>query len=301
MLLSVCVVNWNTRDFLRECLAALRNCPPRTSIQSPIIGAEGPTMELIVVDNSSADHSAEMVASEFPEVQLIANCKNLGYAMGNNQALQHASGDWILLLNPDVIVHDDTLTNAIAFAAQHPEAAAVGARLIGANGETQRSIRAFPDPAPVLWEYLGLGRLFPKSRRFAAYRMDWLDYDQPAEVDQPMGSFLLISRHALTTVGLFDPQFPIVFNEVDWCFRARREHGLKIYYAPSIAATHYGGESTKQIKARMVTESHRSLLRFYEKHYKNDLPLPLYWLIGQAVLWNERRLLRRIKKTSATT
>lgn len=282
MLLSVCIVNWNTRDYLRECLTALYAFPPQEA-----------AMEVIVVDNVSADGSAAMVTTEFPQVTLVASPKNLGYAQGNNEALKRAGGDWVLLLNPDVVVHPDALTKAVQFAQAHPDAGAVGGRLVGADGRTQRSLRSFPDPGPVLWEYLGLSRLFPRSRVFGAYRMTYFDYDQAAEVDQPMGSFLLLSRRALDDVGLMDPQFPIFFNEVDWCWRAKREKGYAIYYMPDVVVTHYGGGSTRQVKARMITESHRSLLRFYQKHYKDRIATPLYWLIGQAVLWNERRRLGR--------
>ncbi len=281
MRLSVCIVNWNTRDFLRECLTALRAYPPR-----------GDDMEVIVVDNASMDDSTQMVAAEFPDAVLIASAANLGYAEGNNLALARATGDALLLLNPDVVVHQDSLTRAAEFAAAHPELGAFGCRLVGTGGETQKSLRAFPDPGPVLWEYLGFSRLFPHSRRFGAYRMTWFDYESVIEADQPMGSFLWISRNAYETVGGMDPQFPIFFNEVDWCRRARRGHGLSIWYTPDVVVTHYGGGSTRQVKASMVRESHRSLLRFYDKHYPHLAP-PVKWLIRSAVLLNEWRVLGR--------
>jgi GT2 family glycosyltransferase len=283
MRLSVCIVNWNTREYLRECLTALRQYPP--------VGAE---MEVIVVDNASADGSAAMVASEFPSVSLIGNSDNKGYAEGNNQALERASGDFLLLLNPDVVVHPDSLTRALQFMAAHPEAGALGCRLVGKDGETQQSVRGFPDPGPVLWDAVGLSRLFPRSRVFGAYRMTFFDYDRVSEVDQPMGSFLLLTRAALDWVGLMDPQFPIFFNEVDWCWRAKREHGFRIYYTPDAVVTHYGGSSTRQVKAAMVRESHRSLLRFYDKHYARLAP-PIKRLIHSTVLLNEWRLTRRAK------
>ena len=281
MRLSVCIVNWNTRDFLRDCLASLFRYPPAET-----------ELEVIAVDNASADGSAAMVAAEFPAVRLIANPDNRGYAEGNNQALTAASGDFLLLLNPDVVVHEGSLTQAVRFLRAHPEAGAVGCRLIGADGQTQRSVRGFPDPGPVLWEFLGLPRLLPHWQALGAYRMPFFDYSRAAEVDQPMGSFLLLTRAALEKVGLLDPQFPIFFNEVDWCWRAKRDHGFRIYYTPDAAVTHYGGGSTRQIKAAMVRESHRSLLRFYDKHYPNLAP-PLRGLLRAAVLLNEWRQTRR--------
>ena len=283
MRLSVCIVNWNTREYLRECLAALRDYPP-----------VGDDLEVIVVDNASTDGSAPMVADEFPGTVLVASAANLGYAEGNNLALARATGDALLLLNPDVIVRPGSLTRAAEFALSHPNIGAFGCRLVGTDGRTQPSLRSFPDPGPVLWEYLGFSRLFPHSRLFGAYRMTWFDYKSAIEADQPMGSFLWISRRAYETVGGMDPQFPIFFNEVDWCWRAKRGHGLLIWYTPNVVVTHYGGGSTRQVKASMVRESHRSLLRFYDKHYSQIAP-PVKWLIRTAVLLNEWRLTHRAK------
>ena len=280
MRVSVCIVNWNTRNYLRECLTALRCFPP-----------DNAEMEVIVVDNAGTDGSAEMVRAEFPEVHLTANRENVGYAEGNNLAMARATGDALLLLNPDVVVHPESLTQAVRFAEAHPNIGAFGCRLVGTEEETQKSLRSFPDPGPVLWEYLGLSRLFPTSRCFGAYRMTWFDYESVIEADQPMGSFLWISRAAYAAVGGMDTQFPIFFNEVDWCWRAKREHGFPIYYTPEVVVTHYGGGSTRQVKASMIRESHRSLLRFYDKHYATLAP-PVKWLIRGAVLLNERRLLR---------
>ncbi|BDI32317.1 glycosyl transferase [Capsulimonas corticalis] len=288
MLLSVCIVNWNTCRYLKECLASLREFPPGNA-----------ALEIIVADNASTDGSAEMVRAEFPEVNLIANADNKGYAEGNNQALRAATGDAVLLLNPDVVLHSDTLTQTVAFLQEHPDAGAVGCRLLSPDGSTQSSLRSFPDPLPVLWEYLKFSKLFPKSKVFAAYRMTYFDYDKPGEADQPMGTFLLIPRKALDQVGLLDEQFPIFFNEVDWCYRAKRTHGWKIYYTPA-TLTHYGGGSTRQVKPRMIRESHQSLLRFYEKHYRSTTPALLYSAITFAVRWNENRLLKRVMSEPAT-
>lgn len=285
MRLSVCIVNWNTCEELRACLSALRVHPPLNA-----------AMEVIIVDNASADGSAAMAAREFPEASVIVNSVNRGYAAGNNRGLRQATGDCLLLLNPDVVVHEDTLTEAVKFMETHPDAGALGGRLVGPDSETQASVRGFPDPASVLWEATGLAKKFPKQ--FGAYRQRAFDYDKEAEVDQPMGSFLLIRREAWEQVGELDPQFPIFFNDVDWCFRAKRERGWKIFYAPSVVATHIGGSSTRQVKPLMIVESHRSLLRFYAKHSR-ALPIPIMILITQAVRWSERRQLQRAVLESA--
>lgn len=276
MLLSVCIVNWNTRDYLRECLRSLHTHPPL-----------GWDVEVIVVDNASRDGSALMVTNEFPHICLIANPDNKGYAEGNNQAIACSNGDALLLLNPDVVVHQSALTHALTFLTAHPDAAAVGARLLGPGGKTQPSLRGFPDPWPVLWEATGLARLVPFVPAVGAYRMTAFNYNQPGEADQPMGSFLLLSRRAITEVGLMDTQFPIFFNEVDWCWRAKREHGWKIYYTPDAIVTHWGGGSTRQAPA-MRDESHRALARFYYKHYKSRSPL-LFSFIIALIEWSRRR------------
>ncbi len=272
-LLSVLIVNWNTRELLKACLQSLRRYP----LSEP--------MEVWVLDNASHDGSAEMVRSGFPEVHLVASERNLGYAAGNNLLLQKARGEYLLLLNPDTEVTEGALDTAVQYMREGPDIAALGAKLIHPDGRVQRSVRGFPEPEAVLWEYLGLARLFPRSRRFGAYRMTWFTYDHIAEVDQPMGTFLMLSRRAVQAVGLMDERFPIFFNEVDWCYRAKQK-GLKIVFHPGVVIIHHGGASTRQVRPQMIWESHRSLQRFYQKHYRQRLPKPIYWLILGSITLN---------------
>ncbi len=264
--LSVCIVNWNTRELLRACLRSLYQHPP----DEPF--------EVIVVDNASADDSAKMVQAEFPQVILIPNKENLGYARGNNQAIQRARGEFILLLNPDTEVRPDTLSNALRFMREHPEVGAIGARQRFPDGRVQPSVRGFPTPRNLLFEVLGLARLFPRSRLFAAYRMHWFTYDRPMPVDQPMGTFLMVRRAVIEQVGLMDEAFPLFFNDVDWCYRIWQA-GWQIWFVPAVEIVHHGGASTRQIRRAALRESHRALERFYRKHYRARLPLPLYALI----------------------
>jgi GT2 family glycosyltransferase len=273
MTLSVLIVNWNTRDLLRACLQSLRQYP----LSEP--------MEVWVLDNASRDDSAAMVQQKFPEVHLIASDCNLGYAAGNNRLIQQAQGEYLLLLNPDTEVTEGALDTAVQYMRAHPEAGALGAKLIHPDGRVQRSVRSFPEPQAVLWEYLGLAKLFPRSRRFGAYRMTWFTYDQIAEVDQPMGTFLMLSRRAVDDVGLMDEQFPIFFNEVDWCYRAKAR-GWKIVFHPEVVIIHHGGASTRQVRPQMIWESHRSLQKFYQKHYRQRLAKPIYWWIMASISLN---------------
>lgn len=273
MTLSVLIVNWNTCELLRACLLSLRRYPTAEP------------MEVWVLDNASRDGSAAMVHQEFPEVHLIASERNLGYAVGNNLLMQKAQGEYLLLLNADTEVTEGALDTAVQFLREHPEAAALGAKLVHPEGRVQASVRGFPEPSAVMWEYLGLARRFPRSRRFGAYRMTWFTYDRIAEVDQPMGTFLMLSRRAVERVGLMDERFPIFFNEVDWCYRAKSQ-GWKIYFHPEVVIIHHGGASTRQVRPQMIWESHRSLQRFYQKHYRQRLPLPVYGLILMSITCN---------------
>jgi GT2 family glycosyltransferase len=254
-LLSICVLNWNTRDYLRACLQSIRDTARQLD------------PEVIVVDNASSDGSAGMVREEFPEVRLIANEENLKYARGSNQALEAATGEFKLLLNPDVVILPGAIQELLAAMQRHPKAAAVAPKLVHPDGSPQLSCRSFPDPAPLLYEALGLARLFPRSRRFAAYRMTWWDQSDERTVDQPMASALMLRTVALEEVGLFDEDFPMFFNDVDLC-RRLWDAGWEVWYVPEARAIHHVGGSTRQVRREMIAESHRSLLRYYEKHYR---------------------------------
>jgi len=263
-LLSICIVNWNTREYLRETLASVESYPADIS------------QEVIVVDNASIDGSSEMIRTEFPSVRIIENSTNVGYAEGNNQALTASSGDYLLLLNPDVRVLPHTLNNSLSVAQELPEFGALGIKQIGPDGKVQSSLRTFPDPMGVFCEVIGLSRLFPHSSELASYRMAWFDYSRTTEVDQPMATFLLTSRSVYEEVGGMDPAFPIFFNDVDWCYRVKAI-GKKIYYTNRAEIVHYGGAGTRKAnRAKMAKESKSSLLKFYAKHYAGKIPGPIY-------------------------
>ncbi|MEN6371443.1 MAG: glycosyltransferase family 2 protein [Armatimonadota bacterium] len=274
MFLSIIIVNWNTTRLLEACLDSIYRHAP------------GFGFEVIVIDNASNDFASDALSLRFPKARVIANDRNLGYAEGNNQGIERASGRYILLLNPDTEVKNDTLAKLVEFLEAHPGAAAAGCRLVRPDGSIDRSVRGFPEPAAVAAEFFGLSRLFPKSKKFGAYRMTWFDYKTEAQVDQPMGSCLILNRKAIDEIGLFDLDFPIYFNEVDWCYRAKQA-GWEIYFTPKAEVIHHGGSSTKQIRCEMRRESHRSLARFYKKHYEKKLSPPIYRLIIAAIKLSE--------------
>lgn len=265
MRLSILIVNWNTSALLAACLRSIGSFPP--------IG----DYEVIVTDNASADFDEAAIHSVSPGIQVIANTENAGYAHGNNQAIEQSAGDYVLLLNPHTEVTENAIESLLAFMDAHDHVAAAGAKLVRPDGAIDRSVRSFPYPGPIACEFLGLSKLFPRSKTFGAYRMTTFAYDKAAEVDQPMGSALILRREAIDDVGLMDEGFPIFFNEVDWLYRAKQK-GWQVWFVPDAAIVHHGAGSTKQVKRRaMRKESHRSLLRFYAKHFKGRVFAPTYY------------------------
>ncbi len=274
-MLSILIVNWNTRELLRACLSSIVSHPPSEPC------------EVIVVDNFSTDQSAEMVQNCFIDgevgevapgqklpIRLVASTVNTGYAAGNNLAFAQANGDFLLTLNPDTEVVDDSLDKALACLRAHPSAGALGVRQVAVDGSTQHSVRGFPTVRGIL------GDLF-KISSWDSYRLSRFDYEREQAAPQPMGTFLLFRRQALESVGNprkpFDEGFPIFFNEVDLLYRLNLA-GWNCLYTPRAKILHHGGESTKQVRKSMIWESHRSLVRYFYKHYGTGvsrLGLPL--------------------------
>jgi GT2 family glycosyltransferase len=265
-MISILIVNWNTRELLRACLLSLQR-----HLQDEY--------EIILVDNASHDDSAPMVREEFPDVQLIALEHNTGYAAGNNLAYQQARGEWIWLLNPDTEIDESSLPELLHFLKEHPRCGAAASCLIDANdGSIQHSCRTFPTPVALWCEAFGLAARYPRSRRFGFYRMGWWNYNETRQVDQPMASSLLLRREAIeSSGGLFDERFPIYFNDVDLCWRLRG-NDREIWYIPASKVLHHGGASTSQQKPAMIAESHRSLELFYKKQYRKQLNPIVYFL-----------------------
>ena len=263
---SAVIVNWNTRDYLRECLQSLE----QTAI--------GELLETIVVDNASGDGSADMVAREFPGVTLIRSSRNLFYAAGNNLGVAEASGEYLLILNPDTEALGDAVAQLRGFLDEHPEASAVAPRLVHPDGSAQSSVRLFPTPLNVLIEVTRLSRLAPRSRVLGAYRMGWWDQSEVREVDQPMTSCLLVRRSKWEALRGMDEGFPMFFNDVDLCYRLKQSGG-SLYFLPTARVLHHVGASTRQVKREMIVASHRGLERFYRKHYLGRVPFWVYLIV----------------------
>ncbi len=252
MHLSIIIVSWNTKDLLARGLE---------SVQAQFGVALNPKeVEVFVVDNASGDGSAEMVAERFPSVRLIANRENVGFARANNQALAQASGDAILLLNPDAILHPGALAALLDFLASHPQAAAVGPRLLNADGSLQPSCHPMLTPEREFWRLIFLDRLFPR----ATYAMHRWDTITSRRVEAIKGACLLLRRQALHQVGWLDDAYFMYTEEVDLCYRLSQA-GWELWYEPAAVVTHFGGASADQLPDEMVMQLHRSKVHFYRK------------------------------------
>ncbi len=259
--LSVIIVSWNTCQLLDRCLTTLF-----TELKGQQLFFQG--AEIFVVDNASADGSVDMVEQKYPQVHLISNKENLGFARANNQALNVASGQYILLLNPDTEVRPGSITVLVDFLDKHQQAGVVAPQLINTDGSIQLSCRAFPSFAGMFFELTGLSRLMPAGSSWRNYKMlDWA-HNSLRQVDQPEGACLLIKRAVFDQVGLFDEDYFMLFEEVDWCYRVKQA-GWEIWFTPAARIVHHMGQAIKQVKIKMILSSHRGMYRFWQKHHRH--------------------------------
>lgn len=235
-----------------------------------------------MLDNASWDGSAQMVAQCFPGVRLVQSAENLGFARGYNQAAAEAQGRHLLLLNPDTVTRPGALRKLVECLDSHPRAGAVGPRLLNADGTLQYSCRRFPHPLAALFRNTPLGKLFPRNRYTRAYLMTDYDHSREARVDWISGAAMAIRREAWEQVGGFDEGFFMYAEDMDWCRRAGTA-GWEIWYAPSAEIVHRIGRSSDQVPFQMVLQFHRSMARFYRKHYAPAWPAPLRWVPGFGV------------------
>lgn len=265
--LSLIVLSWNVRELLRGCLR---------SVGENVGTLERSNIEMLVIDNASTDGSADMVAAEFPEVRLIRNAENAGFARGNNAGIAASTGRYVLLLNCDTIVPAGALERLVAFMDAHPQAGACSPRLVRLDG-TPQPYAFGNDPTLGYLLRRGLSRLL-----FRRSLHDW-GVAETIAVDWVSGACLLARRTAIEQVGGLDEAMFMYFEDNDWCRRMRLA-GWQVCYVPGIEITHIGGAGLKQNPAARAAY-YRSLARFYEKHY--GLPgrlllkilLPVYRLL----------------------
>jgi len=285
--LTVIIVSYNVKEFLEQAL------------RSVLKATRGMIAEVFVVDNNSQDGSAELVRDRFPQVRLIINKKNLGFARANNQALRQAQGQYIALVNPDCLIQEDTFIKIIEFFKNHPEAGMVGCKVLNPDGSLQLACRrSFPTPWVAFTKLVGLGRLFPQSRWFGRYNLTYLSPEEVHEVDAVSGSFMVIRRELLREVGYLDESFFLYGEDLDWCYRIKKA-GWKIYYIPNTKIIHYKGESSKKSELDSTLMFYKAMLVFVRKHFrKRYLIFPEWFLITgigvKAALSFSVKILKRI-------
>lgn len=253
--LSVVILNWNARDYLVAALQSIVEQPWRHDI------------EVIVVDNhSQIDDSPAVVKRDFPQVHLIENPTNVGFAAGNNVGLRVARGRHVLFLNPDTIVHEGAFDTLIDWMDAHPRAGAIGPKLLNSDGSLQASCRSFPSIGAGFFRNTPLGRLFPNNPWTRSYLMQGFAHDREAQVDWLSGSALFMRRAALDQIGEWDEGFFMYCEDVDLCYRLK-ETGWERWYVPQAVITHRIGASSDWAQGAMIRRFHASMLRFFFKHY----------------------------------
>jgi GT2 family glycosyltransferase len=286
--LTIVTVNWNVRDLLRACLAAVY----------ADLAASGLEGEVWVVDNASQDDSAEVVRVDFPQAHLIASPENLGFAGGNNLALRQigatAPPRHVLLLNPDTTVRPGALQRLVHFMDEHPQVGVAGARLFYGNGRFQHGAFGFPGLWQILCDlYTMPGRLY-ESRLNGRYPRTWYERGEPFAVDHPLGAAMMVRWQVTQQVGLLDEEFYMYCEEIDWCMRIKQA-GWKIYCVPRAEVVHYAGQSTGQIGEDSFVNLWCSRRRLYDKHYG---PLKR-WLATRLVRTGLRRKVRALERQQA--
>ena len=273
--LAIVIVSYNVCNLLRRCLASV------------YANTGDIRFTVCIVDNASTDDSGAMVLSEYPQAELIINDQNVGFATANNQGLRRLGVEngrpenqprYCLLLNPDTEVPPTTFSDIIDYLDQHQDVGIIGPKLVLPNGELDVACRrAFPTPAVASYRMLGLSYLFPKSRRFGRYNMTFLDEDETAEVDSVVGACMMLRTEAVFQVGLMDERYWMYGEDLDWAKRVK-DAGWKVVYYPEVTVLHVKRASSRQNRRSRV-EFYRAMLIFYYKHYYDETPRLLHWLI----------------------
>ncbi|ANE51805.1 glycosyltransferase family 2 protein [Flavisolibacter tropicus] len=287
MTVSIIIVSYNVKYFLEQCLC---------SVEKAIKGLDA---EVIVVDNASVDGSVAYLQESFPTVRYIASQQNLGFAKACNLGLSQAQGSYILFLNPDTLLAEDTLAICLDFFNTHPQAGAIGVRMIDGSGQFLReSKRSFPAPVTSFYKLTGLARIFPHSRRFGKYHLGYLPQHTNHEVDVLAGAYMLVSKAVLDEVGSFDETFFMYGEDVDLSYRIQKA-GYKNYYVADTTIVHFKGESTKRGSLNYVKLFYQAMSLFVRKHYggtKADIfTFSIQLAIGvRAMLTAVAKLIRKI-------
>jgi GT2 family glycosyltransferase len=257
--ISIIIVNYNVKEFLQNLLYSIYKASSNIS------------KEIIIVDNASDDGSVKLIREKFPSVQLISNKKNLGFGKANNQALKIAQGKYILLINPDTIISEDTFDKLLSFFENNHNAGLVGCKILNPDGSLQLACRrSFPGPWTSFCKVTGLSNLFPNSKLFARYNLTYLSEDQTYEVDAISGSFMMMRKEVYDKVGGFDEEFFMYGEDLDLCYRIQKT-GYKVFYVHNTQIIHYKGESTKRSNLDETNMFYNAMHLFVKKHLSSSL------------------------------
>ncbi|MCX6278863.1 MAG: glycosyltransferase [Bacteroidetes bacterium] len=271
MKLSIVVVNYNVKYFVEQCLHSVLNA------------CNGLDTEIFVVDNNSVDGSVRMIRDKFPEVILIENKENKGFSYANNQAIRKAAGKYILLLNPDTIVEDDTLKKVVEFMDSHPDGGGLGVKMLDGKGKfLPESKRGLPTPLVAFFKVFGFSALFPKSHLFGKYHLGFLDKDKIHVVDVLSGAFMLLRKSVLDKIGLLDDEFFMYGEDIDMSYRITKA-GYKNYYFPETRIIHYKGESTKKSSLNYIFVFYNAMIVFATKHFSKENARAFSMMINFAI------------------
>jgi len=272
--LSVLILTYNSSVYIEECFKSLLKELP------------GLKTEIIFIENNSSDNTLSLIENiikspipENIEIKLIKNERNNGYAKGNNQGLEIASGNQILLLHPDVVMKPNSLKSLMEILKEEPKIGMAAPQFLYPDGQIQPSCRRFPNYWSVINEAFGLTFLFPQNKYINGWKMGDFNHTYRKNVDQPMTACVLLKRKVLDDVGVMDEQFVMFFNDVDWCKRIVQK-GWKIVFTPEAKVTHILGGSVKQMRSRMILQSHVGFYLYFEKHFRKPMQRPMNQLMG---------------------
>lgn len=253
--LSIIIVNYNTRELTLQCISSIYE----SNIDN--------SFEVFVVDNNSSDNSVEAIRQQFPNVILIENTRNVGFSKANNQAIKQATGAFVLLLNSDTIVKENTLSIMLQYMKENEDVGAAGCEVLLPDGTLDKAChRGFPTPSASFYYMTGLAKKYSNNPRFNLYHKSYLNMDEIHEIDCLVGAFMIVRAKTIQEVGMLDETFFMYGEDIDWCYRIK-EAGWDIIYNPTVSIIHYKGASSRKKPAKIVYEFHRAMYLFHKKHY----------------------------------
>ncbi len=285
--LAIIIISWNVRQLLQGCLTSIRQSLADSAKEGTQLDAK-----VWVVDNNSADGTPAMVQAQFPQIELIASPENLGFAGGNNLALEQAMVSrprYLLLLNPDTVVRGRALETLIQFMDRTPTAGMAGARLVYGDGGFQHSAFRFPGLAQIAIDLFPLPTRLHETRLNGRYPREWYAAGaSPFPIDHPLGATMMVRREVVETVGLMDTSFYMYCEEIDWAMRVRAG-SWEVFCVPAAEVAHYAGQSTTQVRAESFVNLWQSRYQLYRKHYSPGKVKLAAWLVRLGMAWRARR------------